>query len=117
MTTILHRPLTPWITREGAEKILHEAGITYDPHPFFGSNAIANRTRSEYVHGLLFEVAYAVAERSADPASLKAGGEDQAYFAPIDDPLMKWARRASRQLEKLLDRSGDLPPYVPQDLR
>jgi hypothetical protein len=39
--------------------------------------SVADRDPQDYVCGLLFEVAYAVASRSANPAALVAGEEEE----------------------------------------
>ena len=49
-----------------------EAGILEHEIPI-AEFSVADRDRQDYVFGLLFEVVYAVASRSANPAALVAG--------------------------------------------
>ena len=52
-----------------------EAGILEYEIPI-AEASVADRYRQDYVFGLLVEVAYAVASRSANPAALVAGEEE-----------------------------------------
>ncbi|SDS22074.1 hypothetical protein SAMN04488543_1306 [Friedmanniella luteola] len=90
---------TRWIDADGAESIARGAGIIRDPH--IGSH-VRDRSREKYLTGLLFDVAYAVAAKTANPAALEPG-DGEADDSPIEEPLRRWARRSARQLEKLLD--------------
>ena len=67
--------LTRWIDREGAKRIMVEAGIMAHEIPI-AEFSVADRDRPDYVCGLLFEVAYAVASRSASGStgSRRGGG-------------------------------------------
>jgi hypothetical protein len=89
-----------WINEEGAQRIMVEAGIRPQPIPLCGFS-VADRDRQDYVSGLLFEIAYAVAERSANPAALVEGDEDGYSYA--ERAIKKWAESAAGELEQLLE--------------
>jgi hypothetical protein len=94
--------LTRWIDREGAKRIMVEAGIM--AHEIaIAEFSVADRDRQDYVCGLLFEVAYAVASRSANPAALVAGEEEEAFYSHAERLVKKWAETSAAELELLLE--------------
>jgi hypothetical protein len=92
--------LTRWIDGEGARRIMVEAGIISHemPIPEF---SVAKRDREDYLNGLLFEIAYAVAERSANPAAIMAGDEDG--YSYCEHAIKQWAETSAHELEELLE--------------
>jgi hypothetical protein len=96
-TSDLH---TRWIDGSGAEAIMTSAGIIPDEIPAF---SIANRDRQEYLQQLLHTIAYAVAERSANPAALVEGSEEDAYYSYAEREIRKWAETSAAALEQLLE--------------
>ena len=76
-----------------------EAGILEHEIPI-AHFSVAARDRQDYVFGLLFEVAYAVA-RSAHPAALVAGEEET--YSHADRAIKKWAEKSAAELEQLLE--------------
>jgi hypothetical protein len=96
-TSDLH---TRWIDGDGAEAIMAAAGIIPDEIPAF---SVAKRDREEYLRGLLYTVAYAVGERSANPVAFVEGSEDEAFYSHAERRIKAWAKRNARSLEKLLD--------------
>jgi hypothetical protein len=93
--------LTCWINGEGARRIMVEAGIIPHETPI-REFSIAGRDRPTYLYGLLFEVAYAVAERSANPAALVEDPDDVGRYAYAEHALKEWAESSARALEELL---------------
>jgi len=91
---------TCWISADGALKIARESGIVHDP-----VFPISDRRRKEYLYCLLFEVAIAVAEQSANLAALDdtRWRDDDGTWDPARKALLQWAKRSTRQLEKLLN--------------
>jgi len=98
-TSDLH---TRWIDGDGAEAIMASAGITPDEFSIFNVS-MASRDREEYVRELLLTIAYAVGERSANPAAFVEGSEEQAFYSHAERRIRAWAKRNARSLEKLLD--------------
>jgi hypothetical protein len=93
--------LTRWITGEGAKHILVAAGII--PHEIpIPKFCVSRRDRETYLWGLLFAVAYAVAERSANPAAMAPLGEEHAFRSHGEREIKKWAKTSARELEELL---------------
>ena len=64
--------------------------------------SIAGRDRQTYLPALLHEVAYAVAQRSANPAAMATGNMKAIRRSYADGRLMNWELRSARQLDKLL---------------
>ena len=50
----------------------------------------------------LYEIAYAVAQRSANPAAMAIGNTNAIRRSYADRRLMSWELRSARQLDKLL---------------
>jgi hypothetical protein len=98
-TSDLH---TRWIDGDGAEAIMASAGITPDEFPLFNLS-MAKQDREEYVRELLFTIAYAVGERSANPVAFVEGGEEEAFYSYGERRIKAWAKRNARALEKLLE--------------
>ena len=94
------RPDTCWISADGALKIARESGLVREP-----VFSIRRRDRKTYLYCLLFEVANAVAEQSANPAALDdtRWRDDAGTWDPARKALLLWAKRSTRQLEKLLN--------------
>jgi hypothetical protein len=91
--------LTPFIDSEGAKSIMVAAGIMPDKIPI-AEFSVANHGRERYLFGLLFAVAYSVAEVSANPAALVEADEHGYSYA---DPILDdWAKRSAAELEQLL---------------
>jgi hypothetical protein len=66
--------------------------------------SIARRGRGTHLYGLLFEIGYALANRSANPAAMAPGGVGvEEYRSHGEREVMKWALRSARQLERLLE--------------
>jgi hypothetical protein len=84
------------------EKRQAEAGIMAHETPI-AEFSVADRDRQDYVCGLLFEVAYAVASRSANPAALVAGDEEAAFYSYAERLIKKWAETSAAELEQLLE--------------
>jgi hypothetical protein len=94
--------LTRWITGDGAEDIMVAAGIIR--HKIYIPDFCVSRSdRETYLRGVLFTVAGAVAQRSANPAALVEGSEEEAYWSYGEREIQKWAKRSARSLEQLLD--------------
>lgn len=92
--------LTRWIDAEGARRIMVEAGILEHEIPI-AEFSVAARDRQDYVFGLLFQVAYAVASRSANPAALVAGEEET--YSQAERAIKKWAEKSAAELEQPLE--------------
>ena len=94
--------LTRWITGEGAKHIMVAAGII--PHEIpIPQFCVSRRDRETYLWGLLFAAAYAVAERSANPAAMAPLGEEHAFRSHGEREIKKWAKTNARELEELLE--------------
>ena len=93
---------TRWITAEGAKHIMVAAGII--PHEIpIPKFCISRRDRETYLWGLLFAAAYAVAERSANPAAMAPLGAEHAFRSHAELAIKKWAKTSARELEELLE--------------
>ena len=94
--------LTRWITGEGAKHIMIAAGII--PHEIpIPKFCISRRDRETYLWGLLFAVANAVAERSANPAAMAPLGVAHAFRSHGEREIQKWAQTSAHELEELLE--------------
>jgi hypothetical protein len=94
--------LTRWITGEGAKHIMEAAGII--PHEIpIPKFCVSRRNRETYLWGLLFAAAYAVAERSANPAAMAPLGAEHAFRSHGERAIKKWAQTSAHELEKLLE--------------
>ena len=70
--------LTRWIDAEGAKDIMVAAGII--PHEIpIHEFCVSRRDREEYLYGLLGQVAYAVAQRSATANARSRSGRSAAH--------------------------------------
>ena len=63
--------------------------------------SIAGRDRQTYLPALLHEVAYAVAQRSANPAAMATENTNVIAEAMPTRRLMNWELRSAQQLDKL----------------
>ena len=90
-----------WIDEGGAERILAKAGIRQPPDAT-PELSVVNRDREAYLFGLFYEIAYAVAQRSANPAAMAPGNTNPTRRSYADRRLMNWALRSARQLDKLI---------------
>ena len=91
---------TPWIDAKGAERILVELGIL---EPEERIPDIAIRDRPTYLYGLLYEIAYAITTKSANPAAMAPGKSNATARGYADRRLMSWASRSARSLDAMLD--------------
>jgi hypothetical protein len=67
-------------------------------------SGVPRANRREYIEAVLWEFAFAVAERAAYPATLEPDPEDS-YYSEMDHVLMPWVKEAAKQLDEILDAS------------
>jgi hypothetical protein len=60
-------------------------------------------SRREYVQAVLSTFAFAVGERSANPASLTEIPGDVGLYTELDYAVIAWSEAAAKQLDELLD--------------
>jgi hypothetical protein len=94
---------TQWINTEGAQRIMRETGVTPDPPNVSELFSVARRDRKDYVWGVLFELALAVAKQSANPAATAQESADEHGYIPAEEPIHKWAKSSAQRLERILD--------------
>lgn len=92
---------TPWIDAQGVEDIMRSAGFRSE---YFTRDVVASRDRREYVADLVSTIIYTIARRSANPAALVDGPEEDGLWNELDYAIKKLGEDCANQMEATFEK-------------